>query len=101
MAVSKKQQACVNRYVKEKYDRINVTFPKGFKEKLIAHKEQFHYNSVNEMIGIAVLSLIKKDIDSIPVEKAKEPLEDTDLLSEDSLRRLIESKLSGDFNKSE
>lgn len=101
MPVSKKQQACVNRYVKEKYDRINVTFPKGFKERLVEHKEKFHYNSVNEMIGIAVLNLIKKDIESIPVEKAKEPLDETDLLSEDSLRRLIESKLAGNLDNVE
>ena len=29
--VSKAQQRAVNKYVKENYDRINVTFPKGQK----------------------------------------------------------------------
>ena len=30
--VSKAQQKAVNKYVKNNYDRINVTFPKGQKE---------------------------------------------------------------------
>ena len=34
--VSKAQQRAVNKYVKNNYDRINVTFPKGTKEKLQA-----------------------------------------------------------------
>lgn len=32
MTVSKAQQASVNKYVKNNYDRINVTFPKGQKD---------------------------------------------------------------------
>ena len=34
MAVSKANQRAVNRYVKANYDRINVTFPKGMKERI-------------------------------------------------------------------
>lgn len=34
MAVSKAQQKAVNKYVKEKYDRINITMPKGRKEQI-------------------------------------------------------------------
>lgn len=34
MTVSKAQQACVNRYIKDKYDRINLTLPKGYKEEI-------------------------------------------------------------------
>ena len=30
--ISKAQQKAVNKYVKNNYDRINVTFPKGQKE---------------------------------------------------------------------
>lgn len=34
--VSKAQQKAVNKYVKNNYDRINVTFPKGAKEQIQA-----------------------------------------------------------------
>lgn len=34
MAVSKAQQKAVNKYVKEKYDRILLTMPKGRKEQI-------------------------------------------------------------------
>lgn len=34
MAVSKAQQKAVNKYVRENYDRVNVTMPKGSKEYL-------------------------------------------------------------------
>lgn len=36
MAVSKAQQAAVHKYVKEKYDRMELTLPKGRKEELKA-----------------------------------------------------------------
>lgn len=36
MAVSKAQQAAVHKYVKEKYDRMELTLPKGRKEALKA-----------------------------------------------------------------
>ena len=34
MTVSKKQQASVNRYIAKSYDRINLTVPKGKKERI-------------------------------------------------------------------
>ena len=34
MPVSKKQQACVNRYNVKNYDRVNLTLPKGEKERV-------------------------------------------------------------------
>ncbi len=34
--ISKAQQRAVNKYVKNNYDRINVTFPKGQKELIQA-----------------------------------------------------------------
>ena len=47
--VSKAQQKAVNKYVKNNYDRINVTFPKGQKEILKHHAER-HGESVNAFI---------------------------------------------------
>ena len=36
MTVSKKQQASVNKYIATHYDRINVSFPKGTRDKIAA-----------------------------------------------------------------
>lgn len=60
MTVSKKQQASVNKYVKENYDRINVTFPKGKKDIIKAHAES-KGESVNGFINRAVDELLKKE----------------------------------------
>ena len=47
--VSKAQQKAVNKYVKNNYDRINVTFPKGQKAEIKACAES-HGESVNAFI---------------------------------------------------
>lgn len=60
MTVSKKQQASVNKYVKENYDRINVTFPKGKKDIIKAHAES-KGESVNGFINRAVDELLKNE----------------------------------------
>lgn len=39
MAVSKAQQKAVNKYMKENYDRINLTVPRGNKDVIKAHAE--------------------------------------------------------------
>jgi predicted HicB family RNase H-like nuclease len=58
--VSKAQQKAVNKYVKNNYDRINVTFPKGKKEVLKAHATA-HGESVNAFIVRAVNETISRD----------------------------------------
>lgn len=50
MAVSKAQQKAVNKYVREKYDRINITMPKGRKEQIQAAAEA-RGESVNGFIN--------------------------------------------------
>lgn len=60
MAVSKAQQASVNKYVKANYDRINVTFPKGQREIIKAHAEA-HGESVNAFIIRAVDNQMQSD----------------------------------------
>ncbi len=60
MAVSKKQQACVNKYVKANYDRVNVTFPKGKKDIVKAHAEG-RGESVNAFINRAVDEAMERD----------------------------------------
>ena len=58
--VSKKQQACVNRYIDKAYDRINLTVPKGQKEVIKAHVES-QGESVNAFIQRAIQTTIELD----------------------------------------
>ena len=62
--VSKAQQKAVNKYVKNNYDRINVTFPKGQKEKIAAAAAAVG-ESVNGYIKKAIEQRMEKD-GSIP-----------------------------------
>jgi uncharacterized protein (DUF1778 family) len=60
MAVSKKQQACVNRYIDKSYDRINLTIPKGQKELIKAHADA-HGESINGFIQRAILTVLEAE----------------------------------------
>lgn len=58
MTVSKRQQGHVNTYIKNNYDRINLTLPKGTKEELktaAAARGQ----SVNQFIQDAIENHLK------------------------------------------
>ena len=55
MAVSKANQRAVNKYVANHYDRINVTFPKGMKERIKTVAEA-NDESVNGYITRLVFS---------------------------------------------
>lgn len=58
--ISKAQQKAVNKYVKNNYDRINVTFPKGQKE-IITQSATAAGESVNGYIKKAVEERMKRD----------------------------------------
>lgn len=60
MAVSKKQQASVNRYIAKSYDRINLTVPKGKKE-IIQNFAQSIGESVNGFINRAIDEAMKDE----------------------------------------
>ena len=60
MAISKAQQASVNKYVKSNYDRINVTMPKGRKDIIKAHAES-QGESVNGFITRAIDNQMEQD----------------------------------------
>lgn len=60
MAVSKAQQASVNKYVKSNYDRVNVTMPKGRREVIKAHADA-HEESVNAFINRAIAETMERD----------------------------------------
>lgn len=58
--ISKAQQKAVNKYVKNNYDRINVTFPKGQKE-IIMQAATAAGESVNGYIKKAVDQRMERD----------------------------------------
>lgn len=62
ITVSKKQQASVNKYVKENYDRILVTMPKGKKDIIKAHVDtEQNIESVNGFINRAIDETLERD----------------------------------------
>ena len=59
MAVRKSQQECVNRYIAKKYDRINLTVPKGEKERIQMVARQ-NGESVNALINRVVFAEVER-----------------------------------------
>ena len=60
MPVSKAQQKAQNKWIAKAYDRINLTVPKGQKERLQAHAEA-HGESVNGFINRAITETMERD----------------------------------------
>lgn len=60
MAISKAQQKAVQKYVKDKYDRVVLTMPKGKKETVQAHATR-HGLSVNAFINTAIDEKMERD----------------------------------------
>lgn len=58
--ISKKQQACVNRYIDKAYDRINLTVRKGAKTVIQEHAKS-RGESTNEFINRAISETMKRD----------------------------------------
>ncbi len=58
--ISKKQQACVNRYIDKAYDRINLTVRKGVKTVIQEHAKS-RGESTNEFINRAISETMKRD----------------------------------------
>ncbi len=60
MPVPKANQRAVNKYVKNNYDRINVTMPKGKKEIIQSHAAA-QRESVNGFINRAIDEKMERD----------------------------------------
>ena len=60
MPVSKAQQKAVNKYVRENYDKLLLTMPKGRKAEIQSHA-QARGESVNAFICRAVSETIDRD----------------------------------------
>lgn len=65
MPTSKANQRAVNKYVKNNYDRINVTFPKGKKESIQAHAAALG-ESTNGFITRVVGEAMERDAAPAP-----------------------------------
>lgn len=60
MTISKAQQKAVNKYIRERYDRINVTMPKGQKAEIHAFATRRGL-SINAYINAAIAEKIAKE----------------------------------------
>lgn len=60
MAISKAQQKAVHKYVKNNYDRIEVTVKKGEKDRFKAHAEQ-QGETLNGFINRAIEETLQRD----------------------------------------
>lgn len=70
MPVPKANQRAVNKYVKNNYDRINVTMPKGKKETIQGYAER-QGQSVNGYINAAIDTRIAQETAGGPQEAAQ------------------------------
>ena len=59
-AVSKAQQKAVHKYVKNNYDRLDLTVPKGNKAAIKEHADQMG-ESVNAFINRAISEAMQRD----------------------------------------
>ena len=50
-----------NKYIKEKFDRINLTVEKGKKETIKAHAIKYDGGSVNAFINRAIAETMERD----------------------------------------
>ena len=60
MATTKASQKAVNKYMKENYDRVNLTMPKGKKEAVQTHAA-LRNESVNAFINRAIDEAMERD----------------------------------------
>lgn len=60
MPVSKAQQKAQNKWISKTYDRINLTVPKGQKQRIQTHAEA-HSESVNGFINRAISETLERE----------------------------------------
>lgn len=70
MPASKAQQKAVNKYIAKAYDRINVTVPKGDKDRIKAHADT-RGESVNGFILRAIRAQMQRDAGELERKKRK------------------------------
>ena len=100
MAISEAQQKAVNKYVKNNYDRINVTFPKGKKAIIQSHVAATG-ESVNAFINRAVKETMERDNINPAAPAPVDPAEPKnnglpDYLTPEVLKHIDRSKFAHD-----
>ncbi len=60
MPTTKAQQRAVNKYMKGNYDRVNLTLPKGQKDRIKAHADN-RGESVNAFINRAISETLERE----------------------------------------
>lgn len=60
MATTKAQQKAVHKYVKAKYDRLEITMPKGKKGEIKTHAER-QGESVNAFVNRAIDETMERE----------------------------------------
>ena len=67
--ISKSQQQAVHKYVKNHYDRIDLTLPKGYKERLKKHAalypDENGSTTVNAFIARSIQEVMKRENDPL------------------------------------
>ena len=56
-----------NNYIKNNYDRINLLFKKGTKDKLNKHIKEYGYKSVSSFVNDAVNEKIARDLGEMQI----------------------------------
>lgn len=58
-STTKAAQKAVNKYIKNNYDRINLTIPKGMKGEIRKYAEEAGFDSMNQFIIHAINSIME------------------------------------------
>lgn len=53
-----------NKFIKNNYDRINLLFKKGTKDKLNKHCKEYGYKSVSSFVNDAINEKIARDLNN-------------------------------------
>ncbi len=69
--ISKAQQKAVHKYVKNNYDRVNLTVYKGYKDKIRLHAEKYG-ETINGFINRAIAETMEREGEPLPCHKDTE-----------------------------
>ncbi|MCM1024010.1 MAG: hypothetical protein NC395_08145 [Prevotella sp.] len=72
--ISKAQQKAVHKYVKNNYDRVNLTVYKGYREKIRLHAEK-NGETLNSFINRAIAETMEREGEPLPVHEKSEKTE--------------------------
>ncbi len=68
---SKAQQKAVQKYIKNNYDRVNLTLYKGYKDKIKNHADR-QGETVNGFINRAIAETMEREGEPLPVHENTE-----------------------------